>query len=237
MQHPKMQALSQTRTAIIMDYGDTLRVNLHINHNHDYAPDYQESTMKIEGIKGAIRIQLGLILDYPTGRPDKVEYITEDGKGWRELEVKGSWFNEAFIGTMGGLMKKLEDPSYHYMNSVEAVSYTHLDVYKRQVMSMTRLKKLNGVSALDFAKGLLDHGVHPPTMYFPLIVDEALMVEPTETESKETLDNVVDIFKEIYKNSVENPEAMHEAPHSTPVRRLDEVGAARNPVLKYSGWK
>ena len=63
MQHPKMQALSQTRTAIIMDYGDTLRVNLHINHNHDYAPDYQESTMKIEGIKGAIRIQLGLILD------------------------------------------------------------------------------------------------------------------------------------------------------------------------------
>ena len=80
------------------------------------------------------------------------------------------------------------------------------------VMSMTRLKKLNGVSALDFAKGLLDHGVHPPTMYFPLIVDEALMVEPTETESKETLDNVVDIFKEIYKNSVENPEAMHEAP-------------------------
>ena len=57
------------------------------------------------------------------------------------------------------------------------------------VMSMTRLKKLNGVSALDFAKGLLDHGVHPPTMYFPLIVDEALMVEPTETESKETLDN------------------------------------------------
>ena len=105
------------------------------------------------------------------------------------------------------------------------------------VMSMTRLKKLNGVSALEFAKGLLDHGVHPPTMYFPLIVDEALMVEPTETESKETLDNVVDIFKEIYKNSVENPEAMHEAPHSTPVRRLDEVGAARNPVLKYSGWK
>ena len=67
--------------------------------------------MKIEGIKGAIRIQLGLILDYPTGRPDKVEYITEDGKGWRELEVKGSWFNEAFIGTMGGLMKKLEDPA------------------------------------------------------------------------------------------------------------------------------
>lgn len=69
MQHPKMTDLSQTRTSIIMDYGNVLRVNLHINHNHDYAPDYQESMMKIEGMKGAIRIQLGLILDYPTGTP------------------------------------------------------------------------------------------------------------------------------------------------------------------------
>lgn len=124
MQHPKMTDLSQTRTSIIMDYGNVLRVNLHINHNHDYAPDYQESTLKIEGMKGAIRITLGLILDYPTGRPDKVEYITDDGKGWRELEVKGTWFPEAFIGTMGGLMKKLEDPNYHYMNSVEDAYHT-----------------------------------------------------------------------------------------------------------------
>lgn len=105
------------------------------------------------------------------------------------------------------------------------------------VMSMTKLKKQKGVTALDFAKGLLDHGVHPPTMYFPLIVDEALMVEPTETESKETLDQVVGIFKEIYQNSLDDPEGMHEAPHTTPVRRLDEVGAARNPVLKFSDWK
>lgn len=105
------------------------------------------------------------------------------------------------------------------------------------VMSMTKLKKLKGVTALDFAKGLLDHGVHPPTMYFPLIVDEALMVEPTETESKETLDQVVGIFKEIYQNSMDDPERMHEAPYTTPVRRLDEVGAARNPVLKFSDWK
>lgn len=124
MQHPKMKELSQTRSSIIMDYGNSLRVNLHINHNHDYAPDYQESMMKIEGLKGAIRIQLGLILDYPTGRPDKVEYITDDGKGWRTLDVKGSWFNEAFIGTMGGLMKKLEQPDYHYMNSVEDAYHT-----------------------------------------------------------------------------------------------------------------
>jgi len=124
MPHPKMQNLSQTRTSIIMDYGDTLRVNLHINHCHDYAPDYQESTLKIEGLKGAIRIQLGLILDYPNGREDKVEYITYDSKEWKTLDVKGSWFNEAFIGTMGGLMKKLENPDYDYMNSVDVAYQT-----------------------------------------------------------------------------------------------------------------
>lgn len=67
MQHPKMRDLAQTRTAIIMDYGKDLRVNLHINHNHDYAKDYQESMLKIEGMKGAIRVRLGLILDYPEG--------------------------------------------------------------------------------------------------------------------------------------------------------------------------
>jgi len=119
MQHPKMRDLTQTRTSIIMDYGKDLRVNIHVNHNHDFGPEYQESTLKIEGMKGAIRVRLGLILDYPEGRPDKVEYILDDGKGWRELKVRGSWFPEAFIGTMGGLMKKLEDPQYHYMNSVE----------------------------------------------------------------------------------------------------------------------
>ena len=119
MQHPKMRDLAQTRTAVIMDYGKDLRVNIHVNHNHDFSNDYQESTLKIEGMKGAIRVTVGLILDYPTGRPDKLEYITDDGKGWREVEVKGSWFSEAFIGTMGGLMKKLDDPDYHYMNSAE----------------------------------------------------------------------------------------------------------------------
>ena len=124
MQHPKMRDLAQTRTAIIMDYGKDLRVNLHINHNHDYAKDYQESMLKIEGMKGAIRVRLGLILDYPEGRPDKVEYILDDGEGWRELKVRGSWFPEAFIGTMGGLMKKLENPDYDYMNSVEDAYHT-----------------------------------------------------------------------------------------------------------------
>ena len=104
------------------------------------------------------------------------------------------------------------------------------------VMSMTRLKKLNGVSALDFAKGLLDHGVHPPTMYFPLIVHEALMVEPTETESRETLDEAIEVFHKIYEQALADPEALHSAPHLTPIGRPDEVTAARKPVLRYT-WE
>lgn len=101
------------------------------------------------------------------------------------------------------------------------------------VMTLEKLKKETGISAMDIAKGLLDHGIHPPTMYFPLIVHEALMIEPTETESKETLDNVIKVFKDLYKTAKENPQLLHQAPVKTPVRRLDEVFAARNPKLKF----
>jgi glycine dehydrogenase subunit 2 len=87
---------------------------------------------------------------------------------------------------------------------------------------------------MDIAKGLLDNGIHPPTMYFPLIVDEALMVEPTETESKETLDEAVAVFRELYAIAEKNAEQLHEAPVTTPVTRLDEVGAARHPVIRYN---
>ena len=102
------------------------------------------------------------------------------------------------------------------------------------VMSLEPLKKETGISAMDIAKGLLDNGIHPPTMYFPLIVHEALMVEPTETESKETLDEAIEVFRSLYQTAKTDPQALHDAPHHTPVRRLDEVGAARNPKLRYS---
>ena len=101
------------------------------------------------------------------------------------------------------------------------------------VISLEGLKKNTGVSALDVAKMLLDRGIHPPTMYFPLIVHEALMFEPTETESKETLDEAVDLLLSIYEAAQNNEEQFHQAPLHTPVRRLDEVGAARNLVLRY----
>ena len=102
------------------------------------------------------------------------------------------------------------------------------------VMTLERLKKETGVSALDIAKGLIDRGIHPPTMYFPLIVHEALMVEPTETESKQTMDEAVAVLKELARLAHEDPEALHAAPVHTPVRRLDEVQAARTPVLRYT---
>lgn len=91
--------------------------------------------------------------------------------------------------------------------------------------------KKNGVRTLDIAKRLLDFGFHAPTIYFPLVVPEALMIEPTETESKETLDHFADVMKQIAKEATENPELLKEAPRETPVRRLDEVTANRNPVL------
>lgn len=100
------------------------------------------------------------------------------------------------------------------------------------VLSGKRQKKL-GVRTLDIAKRLLDFGYHPPTIYFPLNVEEALMIEPTETEAKETLDEFIDVMIQIAKEAEEKPEIVQEAPHSTVVSRLDETLAARKPVLRY----
>ena len=100
------------------------------------------------------------------------------------------------------------------------------------VLSGRRQKKL-GVRTLDIAKRLLDFGYHPPTIYFPLNVEECIMIEPTETESKETLDSFIDIMIQIAKEAEVNPEIVQEAPHTTVVGRMDETTAARKPVLKY----
>ncbi|QGQ47195.1 aminomethyl-transferring glycine dehydrogenase subunit GcvPB [Metabacillus sediminilitoris] len=100
------------------------------------------------------------------------------------------------------------------------------------VLSGKRQKKL-GVRTLDIAKRLLDFGYHPPTIYFPLNVEECIMIEPTETESKETLDSFIDAMIQIAKEAEETPEVVQEAPHTTVVKRLDETTAARKPILRY----
>jgi len=103
-----------------------------------------------------------------------------------------------------------------------------------EVVFSGKLQKAKGVRTLDIAKRLLDYGFHPPTIYFPLVVEEALMIEPTETESKDTLDAFIEAMIEIAREVDENPEVLHQAPHNTPVGRLDEVTAARKPDLR---WK
>jgi glycine dehydrogenase subunit 2 len=100
------------------------------------------------------------------------------------------------------------------------------------VLSGGPMKRELQIKTLDLAKRLLDHGVHPPTVYFPLIVEEALLIEPTETETKETLDNFAELVFEILREAREDPEVARQAPYTTPVRRLDEAAAARRPVLR-----
>jgi glycine dehydrogenase subunit 2 len=101
------------------------------------------------------------------------------------------------------------------------------------VLSARGLKREHGVSALDVAKRLMDYGYHPPTIYFPLVVPEALMIEPTETEAKETLDAFCDALIAIAREASDEPALLHEAPHARPVQRLDEVRAAKQPVLRF----
>jgi glycine dehydrogenase subunit 2 len=100
------------------------------------------------------------------------------------------------------------------------------------VLDGSPMKKELGVKTLDLAKRLLDHGFHPPTVYFPLLVDEALLVEPTETETKETLDAFADAIAAILKEAADDPEVARNAPYITPVRRLDEAAAAKRPVIR-----
>jgi glycine dehydrogenase subunit 2 len=100
------------------------------------------------------------------------------------------------------------------------------------VLSGTGARDKLGVRTLDIAKRLLDHRIHPPTVYFPLLVEEALMIEPTETEPKERLDGFVDAIRSILAEAAEDPEILRNAPYTTPVRRLDEAGAAKRPVVR-----
>ena len=102
------------------------------------------------------------------------------------------------------------------------------------VLDLSGFKKETGVSALDVAKSLIDYGMHPPTMYFPMIVHEALMLEPTETESKDTLDWAAEVYRKLYELGHIDPEYMHGAPHNAQIGRPDEVKAARNPIVRYT---
>jgi len=101
------------------------------------------------------------------------------------------------------------------------------------VFSGKKIKEEFGVNTLDIAKRLLDNGIHPPTIYFPLIVPEAMMIEPTETETKETLDHFIEVMVKIYEEAKNTPDILHQAPVSTVIRRVDEILAAKKPQINH----
>ena len=148
-----------------------------------------------------------------------------------------------YIRTMGpeGLKKVSEyavlNANYMMRKLSAAYELPYTQHCKHEFVISGRKQKLLGVRTLDIAKRLLDYGFHPPTIYFPLNVEEALMIEPTETESKEMLDSFIETMLEIAKVAVESPELVQEAPHDTIVGRMDETLAARKPVLRYKNKK
>jgi glycine dehydrogenase subunit 2 len=124
------------------------------------------------------------------------------------------------------LLAKLGDVAEHL-----PLAYGRLCMHEF-VLSGAPMKRDLGIKTLDLAKRLLDHGYHPPTVYFPLLVEEALLVEPTETETRETLDLFADAIKAILAEAADDPEIARNAPYTTPVRRLDEALAAKRPVIR-----
>ncbi len=123
--HPNMPELASTRSSIIMDYGDMVRANINTNHGHNFGLKNMESYIKFEGTSGAIKIRMGVYLNYPKGLPDEFEFITlNDNQGWQKRAINGSWFPDAFMGPMAGLMNKMNNPGSLYVNSVEDAIHT-----------------------------------------------------------------------------------------------------------------
>jgi glycine dehydrogenase subunit 2 len=145
----------------------------------------------------------------------------------------------AFIRSYGPRLREMSEVAVLNANYLLArlkeaydLPYDRLAMHEF-VLSARSLKREHGISALDVAKRLMDYGFHPPTIYFPLVVPEALMIEPTETEAKETLDEFADAMLAIAREAQEDPDLVRNAPHARPVRRLDEVLAAKRAIVKY----
>ena len=146
----------------------------------------------------------------------------------------------AYILMMGDNLKEASENAVLNANYIKEKLKKYYDLpydlpcMHEFVLSGERQKQNFGISTLNIAKRLMDGNTHPPTVYFPLIVHEAMMIEPTESENKEKLDEFIDIMIKIAQEAETNPEEVLSAPHSTPVRRVDETLAARHPDLKYN---
>ena len=196
---------------------------------------------------GPVAVSEALVpfLPVPRVKHDGEHYYLD----WDEPQSIGSM--HSFYGNFGVFLKAyayiltLGDEGLHEVgeNAVLNANYLQERLKKTYKLPYDRLCKhefvltgkgvADGISTLDIAKRLIDYGFHPPTIYFPLIVHEALMIEPTETESRETLDRFAEALEKIAREAKENPQLLHDAPHTAPVRRLDQTRAARNPILTY----
>ena len=145
----------------------------------------------------------------------------------------------AYISSLGpGGLRAMSEAAVLNANYVQArlrgaYELAHDRTCMHEVLFSGRRQKAQGAKTLDIAKRMIDYGYHPPTIYFPLVVDEALMIEPTESETKETLDAFCDAMLKIAAEAEAHPEILREAPHAAPIRRLDEATAARKPVLRW----
>jgi glycine dehydrogenase subunit 2 len=198
---------------------------------------------------GPVGVKENLIPFLPVPRVEKVNdvYVLNSNQPLSIGRVKGYYGNfgillraYTYIRTMGPVgLRQVSEGAVLHANYLRKKLEPYFEAPYSQickhefVLSGSRQKKL-GVRTLDMAKRLLDFGYHPPTIYFPLNVEECLMIEPTETESKETLDAFADVMIQIAKEVEENPGVVLDAPHTTVIGRLDEVQAARQPILRYT---
>lgn len=198
---------------------------------------------------GPVGVKEHLVKFLPVPVIEKVDdrFVLDYNKPDSIGKIKGYYGNYgvmiraySYILTMGaeGLKEASENAvlnANYMMNKLKEHYYLPVkQVCKHEFVLGGLSEKSLEVSTLDIAKRLLDHGYHPPTIYFPLIVNQALMVEPTETESLETMDGFIETMIKIAKEAKENPSILKDAPHNTPVGRIDEVRAARNLILKWT---
>lgn len=177
-----------------------------INNGYTFDYDRPKSIGRIKPFYGNFGINIRAYTYIRTMGPDGLQQVTEDA-----------------VLNANYMMRKLE--KYYDLPYKQHCKHEFVLSGKRQ--------KALGVRTLDIAKRLLDFGFHPPTVYFPLIVEEAIMIEPTETESKETLDAFIEAMIQIAKEVEENPDLVLEAPHTTVIKRVNETQAARKPILRY----
>jgi predicted dehydrogenase len=147
LKHPKMMQLASTRSVILLEYDDIVKAHINTNHGHEFGLKYQDSFIKFEGTRGAIKTTLGLNINYPFGVPDSFEYcIPESGKEpeWTAIHIPGSWVPDAFIGSMANLMCFAEGTSNTLINNVDSAFQT------MQVVEAAYISSNEGGTVVDY---------------------------------------------------------------------------------------